>query len=190
VRRGLPRLAFFFAARSVMQRCLTPISLILVFSLLPACQSHSNPGTTTPSGQGEIRVEAHPVEGPSRDLSQDEAAGGHVLRKHVGRTDDELRQRLERERNISGASTYTDRVTAERAIGAAIAQNQDHIQRWLNRSGGHANLVLDYDADAPIGRTLNRGDRQARPCSHAVVVLRYDPPTSYHVLTSYPECRS
>ena len=28
-----------------------------------------------------------------RDLSQDEAAGGHILRKHVGQTDEQLRER-------------------------------------------------------------------------------------------------
>jgi hypothetical protein len=74
----------------------------------------------------------------------------------VGQTDEQLRQRLEREPRITGASTYTDRPTAERAVGAAIAASEDRIQRWLGRSGGHPNLVLDYDSDAPIGRTMNR----------------------------------
>ena len=127
--------------------------------------------------------------GPVRDLNQDEAAGGHILRKHVGRTDEELLERLDRERNISGASTYTDRATAERALGAAIAQNQQRIQRWLDRPGGHPNLVLDYDSPQPVGRTINRGERQSRACSHALVVLKYNSPSGYYVLTSYPECR-
>lgn len=126
--------------------------------------------------------------GPSRDLGQDEAAGGHVLHKHVGRTDGELRVRLEHEHNISGASTYTDRATAEKAIGAALAASQDRIVRWLGRPGGHSNLVLDYEGQQPIGRTLNRNDSEPHPCSHAVVVLKYRAP-SYYVLTSYPECR-
>jgi len=126
---------------------------------------------------------------PARDLSQDEAAGGHILRKHVGQTEDQLRERLERERNITGASTYTDRATAEHAVGAAIAQSQGRIQRWLDRSGGHPNLVLDYDSEAPIGRTINRGENQSRPCTHALVVLKYTGPSNYYVLTSYPECR-
>jgi hypothetical protein len=126
---------------------------------------------------------------PVRDLSRDEAAGGHILRKHVGQTDDQLRERLERERRITGASTYTDRAAAEHAVGAAIAASQDRIDRWLNRSGGHPNLVLDYDSPTPIGRTINRGENQARPCSHALVVLRYAGPNDYYVLTSYPECR-
>jgi hypothetical protein len=114
-----------------------------------------------------------------------------VLRKHVGRTDDQLRDRVERERerNISAASTYRDRATAEHAIGAAIAESQERIQRWLDRSGPRPNLVLDYDSSQPLGRAINRGDSQPRPCSHAVVVLKYAAP-SYYVLTSYPECRS
>src|SRR5215475_4365910 len=117
----------------------------------------------------ESRSDARP-----RNLSEDEAAGGHVLKKHVGRSDEELRERLERERNISGSSTYTDRATAEQAIGNAIAANRDRIQRWLSRPGRHTNLVLDYDSENPIGRTLNRGDSQSRPCSHALVVLKFD----------------
>ncbi len=128
--------------------------------------------------------------GPTRDLSQDEAAGGHILRKHVGQTDEQLRQRLEREPRITGASTYTDRPAAEQAVGAAIAASQDRIQRWLSRPGGHPNLVLDYDSEVPIGRTINRGENQSRPCAHALVVLKYAGPKDYYVLTSYPECRS
>ncbi len=165
------------------------LDLVLFFVIagLLACQP-SGSGSASPAPHQEARSQQSA--GPPRDLSQDEAAGGHVLRKHVGLTDDQLRERLDRERHISGASTYTDRATAEQVIGDAIAYNGERIQRWLGRPGGHSNLVLDYDADGPIGRTLNRGDSQPRPCSHAVVVLKYDPPSSYHVLTSYPECRS
>jgi hypothetical protein len=122
-------------------------------------------------------------------LSEDEADGGHTLRKHVGRTDEQLRERLARERNISAASTYTDRATAEQAVGAAIAGNRDSIAGWLDRSERHSNLVLDYDAPQPVGRTLRRGESNPLPCSHATVVLKYQPPGSYYVLTSYPECR-
>jgi uncharacterized protein YcbX len=109
----------------------------------------------------------------------------------VGRTDEELRERLRHERNISAASTYADRATAEMAVGVALQQNQAKIERWLEREGGHPNLVIDYDGDPahPIGRTLHRGDDQSQPCSHAVVVLKWDGDHHYHVLTSYPECR-
>jgi hypothetical protein len=168
------------------------MSAVLIVALvsLVACQSPTaanNASATAAPATG--RQETRLAGGPSRDLSQDEAAGGHILRKHVGQTDDELRERLERERHITGASTYTDRPTAERAVGAAIGQSQGRIERWLSRTGGHANLVLDYESPEPIGRTMNRGEDRAHPCSHALVVLKYAGPNDYYVLTSYPECR-
>jgi hypothetical protein len=156
---------------------------------LISCQ----PPASTNGASAAPRAEFRQTNAPVRDLSRDEAAGGHILRKHVGQTDEQLRERLEQERHIAGASTYTDRATAERVVGAAIAESQDKIQRWLSRSGGHPNLVLDYDSEDPIGRTINRGDNQSRPCAHALVVLKYDlkytGPNEYYVLTSYPECR-
>jgi toxin YxiD len=152
---------------------------------LISCQ----PSTSTNGASSAARVEFRQTTGPVRDLSHDEAAGGHILRKHVGQTDEQLRERLEQERHITGASTYTDRSTAEHAVGAAIAQSQDKIESWLDHSGGHPNLVLDYDSEDPIGRTMNRGENQSRPCAHALVVLKYAGPRDYYVLTSYPECR-
>jgi len=137
-----------------------------------------------------LRAETRETNGPVRDLRQDEKAGGHILRKHVGQTEQQLRDRLERERDITGASTYTDLSTAEHAVGAAIVQSQSQIQNWLNRPGRHPNLVLDYDSDIPIGRTMNRGEIHSHVCEHALVVLRYAGPNHYYVLTSYPECRS
>lgn len=132
-----------------------------------------------------------PFADPRHDLSQDEAAGGHTLRKHVGRSDAELRERLNRERDISAASTWNDRASAETAIGAAIADQNTKISRWLERDR-HPNLVLDYDGDSahPFGRTLRRGEDRVEPCAHAVIVLRWDGANSYHVLTAYPECRA
>jgi hypothetical protein len=190
-------IALYGVVRGWMTRFLTFRAVLIrtVFALgmcgLISCQppASTNGASSAPSSSITARTEIHPTNGPVRDLSHDEAAGGHILRKHVGQTDEQLRERLERERRITGASTYTDRPAAEHAVGAAIAESQDRIQRWLNRSGGHPNLVLDYDSEATIGRTINRGENQSRPCSHALVVLRYAGPNEYYVLTSYPECR-
>ncbi len=158
---------------------------------LISCQppAATNDAGSAPSGSTVLPTETHATKGPARDLSRDEAAGGHILRKHVGQTEEQLRERLEYERGITGASTYTDRSTAEHAVGAAIAQSQDQIQNWLNRPGRHPNLVLDYDSDLPIGRTMNRGEIHSRVCAHALIVLKYSGPNDYYVLTSYPECR-
>jgi hypothetical protein len=126
----------------------------------------------------------------AHDLSQDESAGGHTLRKHVGRSEQQLRERLRHERNIAAASTWADRATAEAAIGTALAHNREKIERWLDRSGGHPNLVVDYNGDPshPIGSSLRRDADRPVPCAHAVIVLKWAGPHDYYVLTSYPEC--
>ena len=175
----------FFLVRSVTVRIVVALGMCGLIS----CQPPAATNGASAAASMAARTESHLTNGPVRDLRQDEAAGGHILRKHVGQTDEQLRERLEREPRITGASTYTDRPAAEHAVGAAIAASPDRIQRWLSRSGGHPNLVLDYDSKAPIGRTVNRGENQSRPCAHALVVLRYAGPNEYYVLTSYPECR-
>ena len=123
------------------------------------------------------------------DLGQDERRGGHTLARHVGRTDDDLRDRLKREPQISAASTYTDRPTAERAVAAALAHDRTRINRWLEREGQRPNLTIDYhDASgASIGRSLMRRSSRVVSCSDALVVLRWDGRDGFYVLTSYPE---
>jgi CDI toxin RNase A-like protein len=169
------------------------ISSLLLASFLiggSSCQPPQKSGDFSgPSTRSETLRNEPRRSSVSRDLSQDEAAGGHTLRKHVGRTDQELRERLQHERHIAAASTWTDRGTAEQAVGAALSQNNDKIQRWLSRTGGHPNLVIDFDSDNSLGRTLQRDSNQSQPCNHALIVLKWDPNGSYYVLTSYPECR-
>jgi hypothetical protein len=165
----------------------TPASLLILVAAFGCQPAQTDSTSSFPGAQNQERF----ASAPARDLSQDESAGGHTLRKHVGRTDDELRQRLRRERDISAASTWTDRETAEHAVGIALAQNRDKIQRWLDREEGHPNLVVDYDGNPshPIGRSLRRGSDRAGPCAHATAVLKWAGPNNYYVLTSYPECR-
>jgi hypothetical protein len=165
--------------RASIALVLLAVQLAIACRSAPRSAESSNAPNTQSSG---------PSLGPPRDLSQDERAGGHTLKKHVGRTDEQLQERLQHERNISAASTYTDRESAELAIGTTLLQNRDRVSHWLLRPGGHPNLVLDYDSSEPVGRTLRRSESQSAPCSHAVVVLKYNAPT-YYVLTSYPECR-
>ena len=178
-----------FPVRSVIVRAVLGLALCGLISCSPPAATNGGTASSSATGSASFRLETHSTNGPVRDLRQDEAAGGHILRKHVGQTEEQLRERLERERDITGASTYTDRSTAEHAVGAAIAQSQGQIQNWLGRPGRHSNLVLDYDTDVPIGRTMNRGENHSRVCEHALVVLKYKGPNEYYVLTSYPECR-
>ena len=176
---GTPSIPRRFTSRLIVALF---VSTILLF---PACQRP--PREDGASSALPLQLSS----APRHDLSQDEEAGGHTLRRHVGRSDDELRERLDREPNIAAASTFTDRDTAEHVVGLVLEQNRDKISRWLSRPNSHPNLVLDYSGDPsqPIGRTLRRSETRPQPCSHAVVILKWNGSNEYYVVTSYPECR-
>ena len=116
--------------------------------------------------------------------------GGHTLSRHVDKTDAELAERLRREPQISAASTYTDRATAERSVGAALAEAGGQLSAWEGRTGGDRTWCLHYvdRAKQPLGRSLRRGQRSSRPATRALVVLKWNDRSSrFYVLTSYPE---
>jgi hypothetical protein len=160
---------------------------LAVLALLHACD-HRPPSTP---GKLEQAPTTFTITGPAdqHDLARDEEHGGHTLHKHVGRTDVELQERLHRERNISAASTWTDRETAEQVIAEALRAERSRTENWIRRGYPRPNLALHYDAGRVIGRSLQRGDSEVVNCTSAVIVLRADGPDSFFVLTAYPEAR-
>ena len=149
-------------------------------------RTQATPSASTPAVAAlpAARVESVAI----RDLAIDESMGGHTLARHVGRTDAQLRERLRREQ-ISAASTYSDRATAERVVARTLARQRSRVDQWLARKGSRPNLALDYRGDRgeTIGRSLTRRSPQTIPCRDAVVVLRWDGNRGFIVLTSYPE---
>jgi hypothetical protein len=112
------------------------------------------------------------------------------MARHVARTDDELRERLRREPNISSASTYIDRASAEAVVSAAFSSAPRSFEVWRHRTGRRPNFVLHFNAHRVIGRSLSRAQREATPCEDALVVVRWDDRRQdFYVLTSYPEDR-
>jgi len=165
---------------------------VAAFMHLAGCGPAPAPTTATSEARESSRSRtssssAAYTAGGRYDLERDEERGGHTLDRHVGRTDEELRERLRRERNISAASTWTDRETAEVTVAQALRAERGRIERWTRRGYPRANMALHYDAGRTIGRSLRRGEEQALDCTSAVIVLRADGPESYYVLTTYPE---
>lgn len=146
--------------------------------------------SSSPSRDAQPRSsDTRAASGDRYDLSRDEQRGVHTLDKHVGRSDDQLRERLDRERDISAASTWTDLSAAEETVAAAIRANQNKIDRWNDRGFPRANLALHFDAGHDIGRTMRHGETSSEPCSSAVLVLKADRSGGFFVLTTYPEAR-
>ena len=162
-------------------RWVTSLGCLLIL-LQWACASPNTGTQVVSASQQRPRIQRY-------DLSRDENRGGHTLQRHVAQPEEALRARLSSERNISAASTYTDRTTAELVVAQVLSDQRDRVQSWSQRRSGHPNLVLDYDGEKPIGVTLQRGARTTQPCSHALVVLKWVSEDDFIVLTSYPECR-
>ena len=126
------------------------------------------------------------VAGGAYDLRRDEQLGGHTLRKHVGRSDEELHERLEQEPHISAASTWTNAGLAEQTVAAALRDQAGRIAQWQARGERRSNLALHYNAGREIGRSLERGASHTVPCTAAVIVLKASG-DGFYVLTTYPE---
>ena len=162
----------------------------IFLTLLSGCGQLPAPDATRRDDPGAARTEPSPVRSSNRyDLQRDEERGGHTLKKHVGRTDRQLEERLEHERNISAASTWTDLDTAESTVAAAFRAERGKIENWMRRGYPRSNLALHFDAGHVIGRSLQHGETQTVVCTAAVIVLRADGPDSFYVLTTYPEAR-
>lgn len=124
---------------------------------------------------------------PGGGLDFHEAAGGHTLEKHVGKTEVQLAQRLEKEKRISAASSFTYRSVAEAAIAEAMNRNQSAIDSWMKKRDNR--YTIDYDANKIIGITMNRGASKATQTSRLRIVLQRSAklPPGYFILTAYPQ---
>ncbi len=125
---------------------------------------------------------------PGGGLNSHEARGGHLIDRHIGKTDAELLQRLQRDPRIRASSTFTDRATAERVANEVLSnpQNIVEINRWLNNPSSRRTLPLNYNGNAIIGRVIDRGSNSASDAENAVIVLKKDNQGSF-IITGYPE---
>src|ERR1700693_628164 len=179
-----------------MKRWIPAISFIALLVWISGCGASPDPGVPEiPRGERPSAESRAPSASPSAedfsryDLARDEARGGHTLHKHVGRSDAELRERLDRERNISAASTWSNREVAEETVAQALRAEQNKIARWEERGYRRSNLALHFEARREIGRSMRHGDERSSPCTQAVIVLKAAGRDTFFVLTAYPEDR-
>ena len=129
-----------------------------------------------------------PADFPADYLEREEAAGGHTLARHVGKSDDWLMARLKSDAHLHVASSYRDRQTAEAAIEALLDRHRERLNRWAAHAPEGAEFTLRGAADRSVGRTAWRPvtlDHLAESLTLVVVVKKLGP-ASCLVLTSYP----
>jgi hypothetical protein len=124
---------------------------------------------------------------PNGYLQQQENAGGHTIARHVGKTDQELVNRLIAQPRIAKASSYGVEAVAETDIEAALAANRVAINQWAN-AAGVAKRDWDSDRGHTVGRVASRPPSLANiaDTSSLKVVIKRTARDTCYLLTSYP----
>lgn len=123
---------------------------------------------------------------PGGGLQAHEDAGSHLIERHVGKSEQDLVDRLQRE-NISASSSFRDLPAAEHFVAATIIDNQAKVDAWLDGKGGNR-LVLDGHFDSSTGISVKRGDAQATDVFSVKLVLERSNALDigYRIVTGYP----
>lgn len=127
-----------------------------------------------------------PVEVPGGGLQAHEDAGGHLIERHVGKSEEWLVDRVRRD-NISAASSFRDIDEAEHFVAATLSGHQGRIDAWVDGQGGNR-LVVDASFDASTGISVKRGDSSVEDVFSVRLVLERSNQldTGYRIVTGYP----
>ncbi|TLP58292.1 MULTISPECIES: RNase A-like domain-containing protein [Pseudomonas] len=142
-------------------------------------------GRWVASGAKEAGKAVSPIV-PGGGLAAHEAAGGHLLAKHVGQSEAQLLSRLSAEPKITGSSSFYDRTVAEKAVSQTLDMKRTEIANWL--SGSANRLRLDHTLSNPVGISVARGASGAVDANSVRVILVRDSKisTGYKILTGFP----
>ncbi len=122
---------------------------------------------------------------PGGGLIWHEAAGGHLIDRHVGLDPAALRRRLAKYR-LSAASAFADRSAAEQLVAEVMDRQAVHIAEWLGSDKPELELLTQMHTAA--GTTVRRGSRSVEVGTRVKVVLIREPasPVGYIMLTAFP----
>ncbi len=120
-----------------------------------------------------------------RPIKGNEGPDGHVISKHVGKTDQELMQRFKLEPRVHRSSTFPDELTAERVVQAGLQQNRQIILDWLRDPRRTSLLTIKYEGTEIIGRTVARDGTELEQKT-ATIVLMFDQNGGFHYHTAFP----
>jgi Bacterial CdiA-CT RNAse A domain len=159
-------------------------------------------GSGRPSGQwgdgGGDSADLQLASGRPTSLLDEEARGGHTIKRHVGKSDIHLLDRVRTEKIRAGiftiglkrAGTFPSVEAAEKLVNLSISRNQDAVDRIL--SGTSQQEYIEEMFPSPTGREAYRKSDQSQPYmrdTYGVALwLGRDPssPNGYIVRTAYP----
>ncbi len=123
---------------------------------------------------------------PGGGLDAHEKAGGHLMEKHIGRSDKQLLDRLKQEPHIPAASTFHDRASAEHEVSTVLDQNKAKIDKFLK--GTKNQTVITQKTNYPVGTSFKKNSTTALPGKEIQLIIRRDHKmhTGYRIHTGFP----
>ena len=125
---------------------------------------------------------------PGGGLAAHEARGGHLIEKHIGRSEAQLRKRLDSEPRVPTASTFPDRAAAESTVSSVLRAKAKDIDEFLAEKN-EKRLLLQQTFPSPVGVGVIRKSGKLEPLPVVTLVLRKskESPVGYNLLTGYVE---
>ncbi|NEO78519.1 RNase A-like domain-containing protein [Moorena sp. SIO4G3] len=121
-------------------------------------------------------------------LQRQEYLGGHTIDRHVGKSDQQLVDRLINAPRISAASTYPDLETAATNIKAALRANRNRLNSWVLDAARGEKRAVKYRATEVVGRVARRPPSLSNISNSRklLVVMKKTAKGDCLLLTSYP----
>jgi Bacterial CdiA-CT RNAse A domain len=113
--------------------------------------------------------------------------GGHTVRRHVGKDEAWLRQRLDDEPTIPAASSFKDMSSAHVLIQQVLQRHQHDIEAWLLNDGAPYSLTLRQGFKQDTGIVVPRKTRILTQGRRVTVHLEKKEQHRFIVVTAYPE---
>jgi hypothetical protein len=117
-------------------------------------------------------------------LRGQDGLGGHIVKKHVGKTPEELAERA-RVEDRSYASSFSTAEDAERTIQKALHTMADQVDEWLASDG--KKVRLEMTLDHVTGMSVDAAGRVHHVSGVRLILVRADTPSGYRVLTAFPQ---
>ena len=114
-----------------------------------------------------------------------DALGGHILERHVGKSIEELAARAGTQR-LALASSFDDVASAEAHIASALARSQGEIAEWL--AGGDRQLRINAQLGQITGICVTpTGASQLVEGVRIILVRAGESSSGYRILTAFPQ---
>jgi hypothetical protein len=125
---------------------------------------------------------------PQRWLEAQERQGGHTLALHVGKSDQQLVDRLNQDKGLREESSFANLATAESAVESALQKNRGSIEAWAAHAKPRQRHAWHSRADASLGRGAYRpaGRAHIAERSGITAVMMKNADGSCTLFTAYP----